>query len=78
MPTVKILGPYRFFFYSSDGKEARHIHVERDGRIGKYWLDPVRLSNSGGFDRGELRKIESLILENQNEFMEAWNEYFSS
>jgi hypothetical protein len=30
MPTVLRVGPYRFFFYSGDGGEPPHIHVERD------------------------------------------------
>lgn len=29
MPTVLRVGPYRFFFYSGDGDEPRHVHVER-------------------------------------------------
>jgi len=55
MPTVLRLGPYRYFFYSSDSEEPPHIHVERDGSVAKFWLDPVRLVASGGFNRAELR-----------------------
>jgi hypothetical protein len=43
MPTVLRVGPYRFFFYAGDQGEPLHIHVEREGRIAKFWLDPVRL-----------------------------------
>jgi hypothetical protein len=28
MPTVLRIGPYRFFFYSNEGHEPPHIHVE--------------------------------------------------
>ncbi len=38
MPTVKIIGPYRFFFYSGDGDEPPHIHVERDNYTAKFWF----------------------------------------
>lgn len=76
MPTVLRVGPYRFFFYASDRDEPIHVHVERDDKVAKYWLDPVRLQNSGGFDRLELKKIRSIIEENQKSLMEAWNEYF--
>lgn len=44
MPTILRVGPYRFFFYSGDGREPPHIHVERDSGVAKFWLDPVRLA----------------------------------
>lgn len=49
MPTIAIVGPYRVFFYSADGVEPRHVHIERDEGIAKYWLSPVRLARSRGF-----------------------------
>lgn len=76
MPTVLRAGPYRFFFYASDRDEPVHIHVERDEKVTKYWLDPVRLQNSGGFNRFELKQILLIIRENQEAVLEAWNEYF--
>jgi hypothetical protein len=77
MPTVLIIGPYRFFFYSDDRDEPPHIHIERDNHKAKFWLQPVRLQNSGGFKRKELNRIQALIEENQVRFLEEWNEYFS-
>ena len=77
MPTVKIIGPYRFFFYSGDRDEPAHIHVERDNHTAKFWLQPVRLQNSGRFTRKELNRIQKLVEENQTLFLEEWDEYFS-
>jgi len=57
--------------------EPHHIHIERDDKVAKFWLDPIRLQNNGGFNRVELRQIRSIIEDNQEIFMEAWNEYFS-
>jgi len=76
MPTVFRVGPYRFFFYASDRHEPKHVHVERDEKVAKYWLDPVRLGRSGGFNRVELKQIFLIVKENQLSLMEAWNEYF--
>lgn len=76
MPTVFRAGSYRFFFFASDRDEPHHIHVERDDKVAKYWLDPIRLQNSGGFNRVELKQIRSIITENQDFLMEVWNEYF--
>ncbi len=42
MPVI-LGGAYRFFFYTSDRGEFAHIHVERDDRIAKFWLEPIRL-----------------------------------
>jgi hypothetical protein len=78
MPTVLRIGPFRFFFYSSDGDEPPHIHVERDDKIAKFWLDPVRLQNSGGFARTEISRIQRMTLEHQNELLEAWNDFFGA
>ncbi|HUF37588.1 MAG TPA: DUF4160 domain-containing protein [Anaerolineales bacterium] len=77
MPTVLISGPYRFFFYSGDRVEPTHVHVERDQNVAKFWLDPIRLQNSGGFLRHEIRRIQRIIADNQTLLMERWNEYFS-
>ena len=76
MPTVFRVGPYRFFFYAGDRDEPHHIHVERDDKVAKYWVDPIRLQNSGGFSRVELNQIHSIIAENRDFLMEAWDEYF--
>jgi hypothetical protein len=76
MPTILRTGPYRFFIYAGDGNEPYHIHVERDEKIAKFWLDPVRLQFSGGFSRVEIGRIEKVINREQSRFIEAWNEYF--
>ena len=75
-PTVLQEGPYRFFFYSADRHEPRHIHVERDANRAKFWLDPVRLARSGGFGPAELRDIEHLVAERAALLMEKWDDYF--
>lgn len=76
MPTILRTGPYRFFFYASDGDEPAHVHVERDDSIAKIWLKPVRLQNSGGFRRPEIGRILDLVEIHQSKFLEAWNVYF--
>ena len=76
MPTVLLIGPYRFFFYAGDRQEPPHIHVERDDKIAKFWLDPVRLQRSGGFSRQEISRIQRLIRENQERLLQRWSEYF--
>ncbi|MBI2822983.1 MAG: DUF4160 domain-containing protein, partial [Acidobacteria bacterium] len=70
-------GPYRFFFYSGDRDEPRHVHVERESNRAKFWLDPVRLARSGGFGAAELLRLERLVAERQQLLLRAWDDYFT-
>ena len=76
MPTLLREGPYRFFFYVGDRAEPPHVHVERDNRVAKFWLDPVRLQRSGGLTRAEIRRITRIIEAQQTTFIGAWNDCF--
>ena len=78
VPTIARLGPYRFFFYAGDRGEARHVHVEREQMVAKFWLAGPSLSEARGFSAHELRRLARLIAEHQREFIEAWDEYFGS
>jgi hypothetical protein len=46
--------------------------------LAKFWLKPVALASSTRFSPKKLRKLESLVIENKEIFLEAWNEFFSS
>jgi len=50
----------------------------RSGRLeAKFWLTPmVHLARAGRFRLHELNEIAQLVEENQQEFLDAWNEYF--
>jgi hypothetical protein len=78
MPTVLIIGPYRFFFYSSDGSEPRHVHVEREDCVAKFWLDPLMLEHSRGFPPRELTRILTMVAKHKEELVHAWDEYFGA
>jgi hypothetical protein len=77
MPTSLRIGPYRFFFYSGDRDEPPHTHVQHDDKEAKFWLSPVRLSRNHGFNGSELRKIETIVEENERQLIETWNEFFN-
>jgi hypothetical protein len=78
MPTILREGPYRFFFYSNEGMEPPHVHVQRDRSLAKFWLRPVALASSIGFSGKELREIEALVRDHREEFEGAWDEFFRS
>jgi len=46
MPTVLRVGGYRFFFYSNEGSEPPHIHVQKAEKYAKFWLQPIQLADS--------------------------------
>jgi hypothetical protein len=76
MPTVRgIPGPYRFFFYSFDCAEPRHVHARREQRECKYWIEPIRLAANHGFSARELRIIRAYIEWHHERFVQAWEEH---
>jgi hypothetical protein len=77
MPTALRIGPYRFFFYSSDRREAPHVHVERDAKIAKLWLRPVRVAVSGGFGWTEVGRLQALVKRHERELLRAWDAFFA-
>ncbi|MGO4490345.1 DUF4160 domain-containing protein [Microbacterium sp. 2RAF4] len=52
---------YRFFFYSNEGSEPPHVHVERAEFSAKFWLRPVESAAKTRFDDRELRALRRLI-----------------
>ena len=77
MPTVLRVRGYRFFFFSLEGHEPPHIHVEAAEKFAKFWLNPVALAKSRGFRSGELSEIQRIVEEQRDSLVEKWNEHFS-
>lgn len=65
MPTVMRIGPFRFFFYSNEGSEPQHIHVQSSNGEAKLWLEPIEIAWNHGFNERELNQIERHIKDNQ-------------
>jgi hypothetical protein len=76
MPTILRIGPHRFFFYSNEGHEPAHIHVETAERTAKFWLNPVELAFAKRYNAKELNQLSDLVEKNLNLFLDKWNEYF--
>ena len=76
MPTALRVVGYRFFFVSLDRSEPPHIHVKREKKVAKFWLDPVVLERAGGFRRVEINKILKLVQEHKEHLLEKWYEFF--
>jgi hypothetical protein len=76
MPTVMRHGRWRIFFYSNEGAEPPHVHVESGGATAKFWLMPVALVRSEGFSNRELRDLLRFLVRQRIRLLEAWNEHF--
>lgn len=74
MPTVARSGPYRIFFFSNEGFEPLHVHIQRERALAKFWLNPVAAAS--GFQARELRELEHLVTQNQQSWLESWYEFF--
>jgi hypothetical protein len=78
MPTVLQDGPYYFIFFSSDKGEPAHIHVKRERKLVKFWLEPVVLAKNRGFAAHELNQIARLVAKHEKTLLEAWHGYFGA
>lgn len=78
MPMILSANGYRFFFYSLEGTEPPHIHVERGDAVAKYWLSPVMLAESHGFRSHELNRLRVMVIESRIVFLEAWHAPFGN
>ena len=77
MPVIYRYNGYVFFFYSSDRREPKHVHVRKGDGVAKYWLDRVELVKSAGFRPSQLTEIRAIIEKHNENFIEQWNRYFS-
>lgn len=76
MPTIRAgAGPYRFFFYSFDCHEPRHVHVQRENMVCKFWLEPLALASNHSFPPHELNRIRELLRTRLRTIIEAWDEH---
>lgn len=76
MPTVLHVEGFRFYFYSGEGSERPHIHVEYAEKLAKYWLEPVELASASRFRSHELTRLHSIVIAHRQALLEAWFEHF--
>ena len=74
MPTLLTDHGLRYFFWSNEGTEPPHVHVERDDVAAKFWLEPVRLAKSWGLSITDLRRAKLTIEAHEQEFLAKFRE----
>lgn len=79
MPTLLVVDGIRFFFFSNEGMEPPHVHVEAGDGAAKFWLEPtVELAFSVRLKTQELRRARLEIIQRQAEFRGRWREHFGT
>ena len=76
MPTVLRMHGHRFFFLSNEGREQPHIHIATAEKYVKFWLNPVALDRSVGYNVSEVTKLRELVIEHCEFLKEKWHEHF--
>lgn len=77
MPTIVRENGFRLFFYSDEGIEPKHVHIEYQSATAKFWLLPVRLADNHGLNGSELSKAAALAKKHEHLLVEKWDEFFS-
>jgi Domain of unknown function (DUF4160) len=78
MPVVLRAAGFTLFFFSNEGdpREPVHIHARRSGGLAKFWIGPVQLAKSRGFDARSLAEAERLVVLHETLILEVWREHF--
>jgi hypothetical protein len=53
--------------------EPAHVHVERDEKTAKFWLEPLRLARNNGFADQEINRVQAIVRRYHAELMRKWN-----
>ena len=77
-PTVFKKRNYRFFFFSREERRM-HIHVISPDGEAKFWIEPgIELVKSIGFNQKQIKLLENIIKENQDEIRSSLRKHFGS
>jgi hypothetical protein len=77
MPTLLVLNGYQFYFFSNEGEEPPHIHVDKADATMKVWLDTLEIAYNYGYNPKQVKFILKAIQEHKESFINGWNSFFS-
>lgn len=78
MPTIFEWNGWKFLFYSAEGQEPPHVHVRKDRKELKVWLETSSLSKNRRCSEIEVNAILKVVAEHRNEFLEKWHGHFGN
>jgi len=76
MPTVLRKNGFRFYFFSNEGQEPPHVHVDNADQTMKVWLESLAIASA------RMRHIDrnaalAIVERHRVSFLEAWHGFFS-
>jgi len=67
-PTFKNDKGFRFSIFSNE-ESRMHVHIFKDNKSAKIWLEPVlEFAENKGFSEKELKKIMEIVRKNEDDF----------
>lgn len=75
MPTLLRWNGARFFFFSNEGNEPPHVHIDKAENSAKIWLHTLAVASNDGFSKQELSRLVIKVGEHREEFLKAWYEF---
>ena len=53
------------------------MHVEREAKRAKFWLEPVERESNNGFGAREVARVAAIVEAHRDELLRAWHDFFS-
>ena len=75
MPTLLVWRGYKFRFYALDTGEPPHVHIVKDGKSLKVWLQSVEVARNKGYTDQEVARLLAIVAERRDDWMGAWNDF---
>nr|WP_295466699.1 DUF4160 domain-containing protein [Mesorhizobium sp.] len=76
MPTLLIWQGFKFRFYALDADEPPHVHIVKDGKSLKVWLQNLEVAQRRGYNDREVARLLAVVGEHRDEWIGAWNDFF--
>jgi len=71
-PTIFRERGFRFLFFSRE-KARLHVHVQGPSGEAKFWIEPqIKLAENYGLSGKDLRIVQAIIEEREDEIRSAW------
>ncbi|MFZ5868482.1 MAG: DUF4160 domain-containing protein [Thermodesulfobacteriota bacterium] len=75
-PTVFRERGFRFLFFSREEPRI-HVHVQCAHGEAKFWIEPsITLARNQGLSGADLRVVEDIIREREDDIRIAWRKHF--
>jgi hypothetical protein len=56
--------------------EPPHVHVIKDGKSLKVWLQSLEVASNNGYTDRDMARLLPVIAEHRDDWIDAWNDFF--